>query len=86
MFRCLRVVAAALRHVGERPPRPAGELTFAQLLADGDRPADVALGLVEPAELSLGDSAFGERVAELPPRPSSVKISTPRLKYGSDCS
>ena len=34
------VVAPALRHVGERTPGPAGELAFAELLADRDRPAE----------------------------------------------
>src|SRR6185436_10466090 len=63
----LRLVPSAFGHLGEGAPGPARELPFAELLGDADRPAEVLLGLVQTAELALGDSAFGGGVAELPP-------------------
>jgi len=58
-------VASLLGHASERAPRPAGELSFPELLGDPDRLAQGVLGLVEPPELAEHDAPFGERIAEL---------------------
>src|ERR1700693_3475471 len=65
----LCLVTAKLRHLRERAPRPARQLAIPQLFGHPDRVPQVFLGLVEAAELALGDSAGGTRVGQLPPCP-----------------
>src|SRR5688500_7344032 len=62
-----RQVATALRHVGERPRGPSGELAFAALLGARARRAQVAPGFVELSHLALADAAFGQCIPALPP-------------------
>src|SRR5215467_13794869 len=81
-FLSLAEVAPALCQARERTPRPARQLTLAQLLGHTDRVLQVLLGLVQTAQLALRDPPLRPCIRQLPPRPQLAEDRDPAVEAG----